>query len=108
VTETPTNGKLLAMDLLPLQHLKRRFSIGEFVFLIFKLTLAFLFLPIFLIFKIFDQKEVLKVTKCALLLIYTIFLMVGFYTLLTGDKVISTGEKVVLSINYQDRIKELK
>lgn len=71
-----------------------------------KVIVAVIFLPLFLIFSLFQIKIFSKVFKQVVAIIYFFTVLVLFYTLFNLNKPIGNDESAIIQLEYRNKIQD--
>ena len=75
-----------------------------FVINLVKFSIAIIFLPLFLVFSLFQIKIFSKVVKQVVAILYFFTVLVMIYTLININKPIGNDESVIVNVEYKDKI----
>jgi hypothetical protein len=87
---------------------KKEFSMARTGRWAMKIFLGYLFLPMFILLNILENKNFVRLLRVAIFVAYTLFIVVGLYTLATRNQILGNSEKIVVELDYRDRIEELR
>ncbi|MDR2077781.1 MAG: hypothetical protein LBP39_02320 [Rickettsiales bacterium] len=102
------SGKQLFMDFIPVSKARKRFSFSNFLLLLVKSAVAMIFSPVFILFGIIESKFFLKLFKRVVFAIYLFLVGLGIYTFTTRNRIIKSTKKILVEIDFHDKIKEFK
>jgi hypothetical protein len=98
----------LFTDLVVVGRGRRRFSLVGMGVTAAKIFLGCIFLPVFIFSNILENRNFLRLLKIAVLLVYTVFIGLCLYTFATRNRVLKNNEKIVLELDYRNRIGDFK
>ncbi|MDR1425372.1 MAG: hypothetical protein LBI70_00025 [Rickettsiales bacterium] len=108
MSETRKDKKRIFTDLITTAKKKKSFFLWRFLYPIAKTLLGCTFLPVFVFSNIIENRVFLRTIKILFFLIYVVFIALCLYTVVTRNILLGTTEKVIVEIDFKNRIKEFE
>lgn len=109
VLKEEVDNKDFSIDIISYNNL-RMFGVNKILFFIIyfcKIIASLVFLPIILVFVIFENKLFLKIFRQVVIILYFVFFLVFIYTLFNQNKIIVDNTKITKSIRINmNKIKD--
>ncbi|MDR1494774.1 MAG: hypothetical protein LBI29_01915 [Rickettsiales bacterium] len=108
MSEIKKDSMQLFTDLVAISRGRKKFSLVRTVQLTLRVLLGCVFLPVFIFSSIIENRSFLKMLKVTAFVAYTAFITLCLYTFLSKNKILKNQEKVVIELDYRDKMKEFK